>query len=74
MKYKIVIETRADLLEKAVQEWIDKGWMPLGGASVCVTDNGRGGDSWLHQQAMTFTPDSRARNRAATDLRGLTYF
>jgi hypothetical protein len=52
MQYKIVIKIRADLLEKAVQELIDEGWIPFGGASVCVTNYGRGGDSWLHQQAM----------------------
>ena len=54
MKYKLVIEERADLLEKSVQDLIDEGWAPLGGASVCVTNNGRGCDSYLHQQAMTF--------------------
>ena len=52
-QYKIVIEERADLLEKAVQQCMNEGWLPLGGASVCVTSDGRGGDSWLHQQAMT---------------------
>ena len=52
-QYKIVIEERSDLLEKAVQQCMNEGWLPLGGASVCVTSDGRGGDSWLHQQAMT---------------------
>ena len=56
MQYKVVFEDRADLLENAVQRWIDLGWLPIGGASVCVTDNGRGGDSWFHQQAMTRIP------------------
>ena len=52
-QYKIVIEERVDLLEKSVQQCMKEGWLPLGGASVCVTSDGRGGDSWLHQQAMT---------------------
>ena len=67
MQYKVVIEERADLLEKSVQDLIDKGWMPLGGASVCVTDNGRGGDSWMHQQALTSTAQSREAAAKARD-------
>ena len=52
VKYKIVTGIAANFLEDSVQELLDQGWIPHGGASVCVTDNGRGDDLWCHQQAM----------------------
>lgn len=59
MDYKIVSEHQAEALQREVQAWIDKGWQPIGGVAVCVTGDGRGGDYWLHQQAMTSTRESR---------------
>ena len=68
MEYKIVSENLAEHLVREVQAWIDKGWQPIGGVAVCVTGDGRGGDYWLHQQAMTSTRESRAAAARARDV------
>ena len=34
MKYRIVQEWDREILARAVQQWIDEGWMPQGGVAV----------------------------------------
>lgn len=34
MKYRIVQEWDREILARAVQQWIEQGWMPQGGVAV----------------------------------------
>ena len=53
VKYRLVVERHAFDLEKHVQHYIDRGWVPLGGVSACVIYDANGSQSWCLQQAMT---------------------
>ena len=55
-RYKILVAGTTDRLEEVVHRFMDIGWLPLGGASVCSMPNGAGRYNFMHQQAMTFTP------------------
>ena len=50
-RYKILTAGTTDLLEEVVHHYMNLGWLPLGGASVCSMPNGTGRCNFMHQQA-----------------------
>ena len=60
-RYKILTAGTADLLEEVVHRFMDIGWLPLGGASVCSMQNYIGRCAFMHQQAMTLMPPAKEK-------------
>jgi phage protein D len=57
LQYELLEANNAETLQRKVNDRIDKGWKPLGGASVAVAE---GWDyPFIFTQAMTSTSESR---------------